>query len=166
MFTHFLGGQDPDVSAHLARMTSKDRDLHADLEALILGLKYDGLWDKIEILCVTSILEADSLLNLKGSKSGTDSINSSGVSFTSDAGFDFIATPGQTITLNYAETDCSILGQYDSHQLVYIGDHDGDDQYILSNNINYTAIRDISTGWNVKTQQGTISVSSAAAGLV
>lgn len=76
---------DPDVLAHWARMTSADTDQKNDIANLILGLKDDGVWDLVEMLCVVHDNEADSLLDITGNDN--DSFKYGSPSFTADRGF-------------------------------------------------------------------------------
>lgn len=87
MFSHFIGGIDPDVQAHFLRMTSSDASLRGDLSELILGLKQDGIWDKIKFLSVVHDNSADSLLNLKYTSSFGDATAVNSPTFTANRGF-------------------------------------------------------------------------------
>lgn len=89
MFTHFIGGgTDADTLAHWARVSDKtDGTLFTHLNKLIVGLKDDGIWDLIDIICVVHKSEADSLLNLKGTAEDADSVKVGSPNFTANRGF-------------------------------------------------------------------------------
>ena len=89
MFTFPLLWGDPDVTAHLSRITTSNPTLISALENLILGAKSNNLWNKILTLCVAHDNEADSLKNLKSSS--YDGTNHGACAFTSLQGFTTVA---------------------------------------------------------------------------
>ena len=121
MFSNFLlGATDPDVMNHLVRTTSPSAALALDLENLILGLKADDLWDKLDVLCVAHPTEADSLLNLKGVSTGApDSINQNGCAFAADRGFTTSTSGGAYIDLDTTEDAAPLYLQDARHFFVY-----------------------------------------------
>lgn len=166
MFTNMIGGVDPDVAAHFERMSSTDGALRAALSRLILGLKSDNLWPKIEILNVVHIGQSDSLLNLKGASIGADSTVVGSPTFTANRGF---TTLGSTnyITMGFAETDAAILGLYDSHFFAYANNNGGagGDTVMLTDEANQTVNSvNLLTGSTVFGIQSLYSLSVAANG--
>jgi len=86
---------DHDTAQHVLEMTDTTNPiLIRELDLLIRGLKFDGVWNKLEAICVIHDNAADSLLDLKRL---TNSINN-GAPFTAGVGF---AKNGSTyISLN------------------------------------------------------------------
>ncbi len=174
MLTNLLFAQDLDVGNHLRRLA--DKSSSADLANLILGLKTDGIWLKIDVLCVVGPNVIDSYLNLRGPAIAPDSSEFSGaIPFTADESFQLVsyASSGQTntITLNYAETDGPNLAQYDAHMMLYAYDKPtGSDDEIFYNRI--TSTRSIITNkgtsnqWHAALQNIGPNVSTTAAGTV
>ncbi len=120
-FGYMMGGRniDEDVQNHLSRLTSTDSALRRDLSNLILGLKTDGLWSKIEILCVVHDVEADSLLNLRGTAIGPDSTKTGSPAFVADQGFTPDGTGTDYLELGRTETTATLYDLYDAHSFVY-----------------------------------------------
>lgn len=101
MLFPFVAGDpayDPDARAHFARMQSNDQTLKGDIDWLIRGLKTDGLWAKLDVLCVIHDNEADSLLNLKGPV--FDATNVSRV-WSASRGFDRDSSTADYVNSNF-----------------------------------------------------------------
>jgi len=62
---------DPDAAAHFYAMAGTDDQERYDLNNLILGLKADGIWSKIDVLNVLHQSEADTLLDIRGNSNAT-----------------------------------------------------------------------------------------------
>lgn len=109
---------DNDTALHVLQMTDATNPiLILALDRLIRGLKTDGLWSKLEVICVIHDNATDSLLDLKRL---TNSINN-GAPFTAGAGF---AKNGSTyISLNnVAVFGSTTHGNGDFHWMSYRSD--------------------------------------------
>lgn len=78
---------DADVQAHINRLTAPSAELKDHLNTLILGLKADALWDKLETVCVVHPNENESLFDLKGFM---DSVKIGAPTFIADRGFTMV----------------------------------------------------------------------------
>lgn len=88
----------PEMTRHKRRMTSSDDGALRDLNRLICDLHAARVWEQIDTLCVVSIEEVDSLLDLKGL---VDSAAVNSPVFTADAGFDISLAASSYINSNF-----------------------------------------------------------------
>lgn len=122
MFTYLLQTGDLDVANHIARLDAAETTtVKAAVSALIIGLKIDNLWNKIDVLCVAHNVESDSLLNLKGNSTGApDSIKVNSPVFTASRGFLTNASSGDRMSFNASEVSLSLYSLYDAHFFQYM----------------------------------------------
>lgn len=78
-----------ETQRHVARMAVRNSDHIEDLDILIRSLHENGLWSKLDVLCVVGPDESDSLLDLKGNQ---DSVKIGTPAFVGDRGFTTVST--------------------------------------------------------------------------
>jgi len=108
---------DLDALIHLARLTAPSRRLEDALNALIIGLKADDIWAKLDMLCVQHDSQVDSLLDLRGNQDST-TISSPTWSAAGWA----ISTAGYLDT-QIAYNAASYANVGDNHLMVYTSSH-------------------------------------------
>ena len=106
---------DADTIAHLARLSTYDTALADALDALIVGMKLDGLWTKIHAICVQHYAQSDSLLDLKGVQ---DSVNRAGSSW-STLGWTVGANYGECIDTQMVPSTSGLINVNDNHLMIY-----------------------------------------------
>jgi hypothetical protein len=103
------GGVAPETTTLLAAFTGTyDTARQAAINDLIVALKSDGIWAKLDVMCIAGLTESDSLVNWKtpGTFNGT-AVNSP--TFTADRGFTF---NGSTNYVNTNFTPSTAVGIY------------------------------------------------------
>ncbi len=122
MFTYLLNAGDVDIANHLARLDAAETvTVKSAVSSLILGLKMDGIWNDIAILCVAHNVEADSLLNIKGNTTGApDSSAINSPVFVASKGFTIDSANVRYITMGVNEGNCSLYALGDSHFVEYM----------------------------------------------
>ena len=111
-------GVDADVQAHFDRASTTDEALKTDLDNLIVGLKDDGIWTKLDVLCVAHDNQSDSLLNLRGTGNGPDSTLTGTPTFTTNYGF--TVSSAAYVDTNQAENAGTTYLQYDANYMCYV----------------------------------------------
>ena len=107
---------DADTIAHLARLSTYDTALADALDALIVGLKLDGLWTKIHAICVQHYAASDSLLDLKGVQ---DSVALSGATWSA-SGWTIGTLNGECIDSQVVPSTSALINVNDNHLMTYI----------------------------------------------
>jgi len=107
---------DVDALTHIGRLSSPSTQLQGAINTLVVGLKIDGIWDKISVLCVfPKTTSAESLYDLKGVQDST----------TVDSpfyltGFGWLVGSGTgLINTQYSPVDSSLMNADDSHMMTY-----------------------------------------------
>lgn len=88
----------PAALAHFARMASDNYELRNAINELIVGLIADGVWNKLDVICVVADNAGDSLLDLKGAY---DAANVNGCAYVANNGFTSSDIGSSYINTNY-----------------------------------------------------------------
>jgi len=113
-----FGGYDADAVAHFARMTSTDSALRNVINDIIVGLKEDGIWNKLDAICCVhdGANELDSLLNLKGAFFDATNV---GCTFTANRGFTTAAATLDYLRSGFTEDATTKLSESDATIFTY-----------------------------------------------
>jgi hypothetical protein len=115
---------DEDAQTHFDLLSGTfDAQLRHDLNELIVGLKTDSLWTKIDVLCVAHNDETDTLRNIRGVANGADTIKAGSPTFAANQGFTM--SNENNLDTQESETSATLYGQYDGHAFVYVNTHVG-----------------------------------------
>lgn len=113
-----------ETSAHISRLTGVDLDdynLYNALDNLIVGLKNDGIWDKVDHLAVAHYSGVNALLNLKGTSAGAPDATKVGASqYNARIGYRFDYSDSNYADLGVTESAATLYGQHNGHAFVYL----------------------------------------------
>ena len=103
---------DVDVQAHIDRLSDRTDGIDFALNDLIVGLKSDGVWSHIDVLCVQHNTQADSLFDLTAQQ------DSATIAATwTSTGWDVMNT--KRIDLQLLPANATNLGIENSHAIIY-----------------------------------------------